>query len=476
MDSEGHLHPIPRFLYNELMRKSGESDAGKWAPETGRVVRTKRAARSTTRAARIVSLVVALGLILVGIQSLGLPGVSFSLLDPFDSGGHRQAQSLLSSLSVEEKCATVLLVAFGNSPQMTVEFASHYQRIPVGGILFFAYNIPKTVDALLNLTDGIQDSVSEVRSRGTAPFLAIDHEGGTVMRLKGLVTELPDARELGRSKAPIEKIQHLFRIVSRELALLGFSMNLAPVVEPLSQETRFFLSRRAYAADPVRITQLGELYLKEMREAGIVGVAKHFPGSGDGDPHERLPQSSAKPSESTDPYTLPFRVLKQKGVLDAVMVSHVRLPREGVEVPATLSPLILQKILREQWGFGGLIITDDLRMKSLAQVEDPVEGVLRSLLAGADLVMYLGGDYPRVHQALVKAVREGKLPSRRLDEAVERILALKVRYGILNPALKNPNSRTAQKAERLAELRKLKRAGDELVREILQTGETLQGR
>ncbi len=213
MDSEGHLHPIPRFLYNEPMRKSGESDAGKWAPEMGRVVRTKRAARSTTRAARIVSLVVALGLILVGIQSLGLPGVSFSLLDPFDFRGHRQAQSLLSSLSVEEKCATVLLVAFGNSPQMTVEFASHYQRIPVGGILFFAYNIPKTVDALLNLTDGIQDSVSEVRSRGTAPFLAIDHEGGTVMRLKGLVTELPDARELGRSKAPIEKIQHLFRIV-----------------------------------------------------------------------------------------------------------------------------------------------------------------------------------------------------------------------------------------------------------------------
>ncbi|GAB4375663.1 MAG: hypothetical protein Kow009_10930 [Spirochaetales bacterium] len=458
------------------MRKSTESDEGKWARVKGRPGRKRRAARDTIEKARAVGLVVALGWILVGMQGLGLPGVSFSMLDPFDSGTRRQAQSLLSSLSVEEKCAAVLLVAYGSSSQSKVEVASRYQKIPVGGYLFFAYHIPKTVEALIDLTDGIQASVAEGRSRGTVPFLAIDHEGGTVMRLRGLVTGLPDARELGMSKAPAEKIQRLFRIVSRELFLLGFSMNLAPVVEPLSPENRFFLERRTYSSDPARTAQLGEWYLKEMREAGIVGVAKHFPGSGDGDPHERLPESSAKPSESTDPYTLPFRVLKQKGVLDAVMVSHVRLPHEGVEEPASLSSRVLQGILRSQWGFDGLVMTDDILMRGLTQAADPAEGVIQALLAGVDMVMYLGGDDEKIHRALVEAAEEGRVPIQRLDEAVQRILTLKIRYGMVNPDRQNPPPRTVQKVERLAELHSLKRKGDALVQEILQGGELQQGK
>jgi beta-N-acetylhexosaminidase len=155
---------------------------------------------------------------------------------------HKEAQSLASTLSLEEKCASVLLVAYGGAKQFVPEFASGYQRIPVGGVILFAYNIPQTATELMDLTDGIQRVGNE---SGRIPFIAVDHEGGTVLRLKGIATELPDAREIGRSKASPETVLQLYRVVARQLASLGFSMNLAPVVEPLTEETRSFLSRRA---------------------------------------------------------------------------------------------------------------------------------------------------------------------------------------------------------------------------------------
>jgi len=403
----------------------------------------------------------ACGILLGALYGSGLPGASFPGMGTITNEIHKEAQSLASTLSLEEKCASVLLVAYGGAKQFVPEFASGYQRIPVGGVILFAYNIPQTATELMDLTDGIQRVGNE---SGRIPFIAVDHEGGTVLRLKGIATELPDAREIGRSKASPETVLQLYRVVARQLASLGFSMNLAPVVEPLTEETRSFLSRRAFSSDPARITELSEQFLRAMEEAGVVGVAKHFPGSGNGDPHLGLPKSSAKPSNPVDPYTLPFRALQRKGVLDALMVSHVRVPQEGVQVPASLSQVILQNILREQWGFEGLILTDDMRMKSITQGMDPLEGVVRSIQAGADMVMYLGGEYPKAHGALVKAVREGRLPSQRLDQAVTRILSVKIRYGMIKPRRETPSPRP----ERLAEFYRLKREGDALVQQILK--------
>ncbi len=402
----------------------------------------------------------------MGIRSAGLPGLSFSSLDLFHSEERRAARSILSSMSIEEQCASLLLVAYGGTKQCTEQFASRYRALPVGGVLLFAYNIPPSIEGLMDLTDGIRRVGEE---RGVVPFVAIDHEGGTVLRLKGITTDLPDARELGKAKVSEETIRELYRFTSRQLALLGISMNLAPVVEPLTQETLSVLSRRAFSSDPEHAARLGEIYLQEMQKAGVLGVAKHFPGTGNGDPHEKLPESQAKPSDSADPYTLPFRILQKKGALEALMVSHVLLPREGAREPATLSSSILQKVLRSQWGFEGLVLTDDFRMKSLTQAIDPIEGVVRSIEAGADLVMYLGSEYPRVHQALVNAVREGRIPLRRLNEAVERILMVKVRYGLVRgPSEGKIELSGWDRSKRITEFHQSKKEGDVLLREIFR--------
>jgi len=404
-----------------------------------------------------------------GIRSAGLPNFSFSPFDLFESEARLKARSILTSLTIEEKCASLLFVAYGGSNRLTAEFASRYQKYPVGGVILFAYNIPSGAEALMELTGGIRKVGAE---RGIVPFIAIDHEGGTVLRLKGLTTDLPDARAIGQSKASTETIRQLFRLTARQLALLGFTMNLAPVVEPLTNETKAFLSRRSYSPDPERTAVLSALFIQEMGEAGVLSVAKHFPGTGDGDPHERLPRSSAKPSDPTDPYTLPFRILQKKGILEALMVSHVQVPREGVREPATLSNVLLRTVLRNQWGFEGLIVTDDFRMKSLTQSRDPIEGVVRSVLAGADFVMYLGGEYPKVHQALMKAVQEGRIPLQRLNASVERILMLKVKYGLSKGTGEGPKEgivgyRNEDPLKRLSEFRRLKKEGDTLLRAIL---------
>ncbi|MCX7786619.1 MAG: hypothetical protein N2442_02835 [Spirochaetes bacterium] len=417
-----------------------------------------------------VFLLLSITFVFLGIRIDSLPSFSFLPFDLQETKARSVARSILSSMSLEEKCASLLLVAYGGSNRFTEEFASQYKKYPVGGVLFFAYNIPNTVENLMDLTSGIRKVGEE---RGLVPFVVIDHEGGTVLRLKGLTTDLPDAREIGKSKASEETIRRLFQLTARQLALLGFTMNLAPVVEPLTPETQSFLSRRSYSLDPARSAEIGAMFLQEMREAGVLGVAKHFPGTGDGDPHERLPKSSAKPTDPSDPYSLPFRILQKKGVLEALMVSHVRLPREGVQEPATLSSLILQKVLRNLWDFEGLIVTDDFRMKSLTQSQDAIEGVVRSIAAGADLVMYLGGEYPRVHEALVKAVREGRIPLQKLNESVERVLTLKAKYGIAKGTVDRKKERISNggaedPANRISEFYRLKKEGDALVQEILR--------
>ncbi|HOV37424.1 MAG TPA: glycoside hydrolase family 3 N-terminal domain-containing protein [Spirochaetales bacterium] len=373
-----------------------------------------------------------------------------------------QSARLLSSLSLEEKCASVLMIPYGGANRFTEEFRERYQRIPAGAVLLFGYNVPPTAREFIDLTRGIREA-GATAGKGIPPFIAIDHEGGTVLRLKGITTNLPDARVLGRSSASAEQIRRLYGNTAQQLFLLGITMNLAPVVEPLSEETLSFLSRRAYSEDPQKATLMGGTFLQEMRTAGVLGVAKHFPGSGDADPHERLPKSSAHPSDPEDPLTLPFRSLHKRGLLDALMVGHVRVPSEGIEEPATLSPRILTEILRKQWRYEGLVVTDDIRMKGLSRTEDPSDAVVRALNAGADMVMYLGGDYPTIHKNLVKAVEEGRLSLHRLDEAAGRILQAKIRYGII------PDTSGASHPDRLdrvPEFQRIKAEGDRLLSDL----------
>ena len=192
-----------------------------------------------------------------------------------------------------------------------------------------------------------------------------------------------------------------------------------------------------------------------MRDGGILAVGKHFPGSGDADPHEGLPLFSFDASDPEGRQVLPFRTAIRDFGLGALMSSHVVAPSLDPELPVTLSARAQTEHLRERLGFGGIVMTDDINMKALTKGLDPGAAAVAAIASGADMIMYLDEDVQRIHAALVRAAGDGGLPLRRLEDAVTRILERKIDLDLWSRA-----SEGRRIEERLEEFTRLKAEGD----------------
>src|SRR5438093_93621 len=179
-----------------------------------------------------------------------------------------------------------------------------------------------------------------------------------------------------------------------------------------------------------------------LHDAGIIAAAKHFPGHGDTsiDTHRGLARVDGDRQALARRELVPFRAAVDCGV-DIVMTSHIMFPTLDPEHPATLSPVILGDLLRGTMGFKGVILTDSFNMQAIRRAYDPLDAVVQTVQAGADMVLLAeerygdeSGDYVerqvRLVAGLVRAVRQGRLPASRVDDAVARILALNARYGL----------------------------------------------
>jgi beta-N-acetylhexosaminidase len=371
-------------------------------------------------------------------------------------------------MTLEEKCAQVLMLAVGTEKWVTPEFREVYRAVPAGAVLILGYNIAETPEGVLALTGGLQD-LARGEGRGMPLFIAVDHEGGSVFRFGRVATRLPDASAVGAAAGGDagspgiarefvrEQVYGLYLNAARQLSALGFSMNLAPVLEPLNDENQEFLRRRAYSADPAAAADLGGIVVDAMRDGGILAAGKHFPGSGDGDPHDGLPVFSYDLTDPDQHQILPFRRVVSGHGLAALMTSHVLTPSLyppslGPGPPATLSGRVQTGYLRDFLGFRGMVMTDDINMGALTGGMSEKDAALAArrdavaaLAAGADMIMYLAEDIEGLHGALVGAVRESSawdgdggfpgyrgLPEARLDDAVTRIIEQKIRLDLWN--------------------------------------------
>lgn len=356
-----------------------------------------------------------------------------------------RARLLVRNMSLEEKTAQVMMVSYGLGPELPPEFSDLLEETPVGAVLLLGYNFAEEPQGVADLTGQIT-ALSGAAGAGIPAFIAVDHEGGTVYRLGRAGTRLPGASAVGAAlEAGMDPHlpEALYRNGAEQLALLGISVNLAPVLEPLNDENRNFLSLRAFSADPRTVAAAGGIFIRAMRDGGVLAVGKHFPGSGDGDPHESLPLFAfdlGDPEElqSLHPQIRAFGEAISLGELAAVMSSHVRAPGLDPLWPVSLSSRAQEDFLRSRLGFQGLIMTDDINMKALSGNGDPAGTAAQALAAGADIIMYLEKDIPEVHRALVQLVRDGgtggeEIVSRgRLDQAVQRILEMKIALGLLD--------------------------------------------
>jgi beta-N-acetylhexosaminidase len=338
-------------------------------------------------------------------------------------------------MSLEEKAAQVLLIGVDGSGLPSRPSLELLERMSVGGVLLFAYNLPpETVDTG-RFTAALQDAAARgAVSRGEKAIpliVAIDHEGGLVFRFKGAgITRIPSAEIAGKRGERYSRL--LGEVAGSELRDLGITMNLAPVVELLSEGNAAFLGSRAYGSSGAIVDAAAGAYIEGLQSESVAAVAKHFPGNAAADPHKVLPKLEVSKAVYERDYLPRFASAIRKGV-SSVMLSHVLFEAVDANNPSSLSTKVVRGELRGRLGFRGLAITDDLCMNALSLTLSPEETSVEALNAGADLLMLVDMDKAQqVQAAIIQAVKEGKLSQSRLDEAAYHVLSLKSRFKMDN--------------------------------------------
>lgn len=342
----------------------------------------------------------------------------------------------IGAMTLEQKVAQLFIV----TPEALVEGVSQVTQAgdmtregvtahPVGGIVYFAQNLldpEQTTTMLANVKQFYADAGN------VAPFIAVDEEGGTVVRIADNeafgAQDVGDASALG-SAGDTEAAKRAAEQIADYLMPLGFNLDFAPVadvVDPLRSDTmglRSLSSDAAVAADMVRAEVEG------FRDKKMLCCAKHFPGIGAaaGDSHEGAITIEATNEELETVDLVPFRAAIEAGV-PMIMVGHVSLPNiVGDSTPAPLSSAVVQGMLRDSLGYTGIIVTDSLSMGAITDYYTPAEAAVAALKAGCDIPL-MPERLDEAYQGVLSAVQVGELTEERLDESLTRILTAKQEY------------------------------------------------
>lgn len=342
-----------------------------------------------------------------------------------------KVKSLYLSLSVEERIAQLLIINLKqmllyNTYELDHQMARHLSQIKPGGVILFSINI-RNEKQLKQLTSDITAHLD------VPPFISIDVEGGSVNRLNNLrlkASSLPDAQTLAITESTTS-VQTLMYEVGQELASLGINMNFAPVADIRYPNTPSFLTNRIFADTPQRTAEYVGAVVEGLDNAGIISVAKHFPGHGStkSDTHHSLGRIQLSRDALMKADFIPFKKAIDKGV-PAIMMGHLSAPALDVtgQLVETSQPVV--DLLRNILNFDGVIISDSLLMGAVGPKyvgENFAEEVLN---AGVTILL----DPPNaqsLHEKLIRSFYNGELSGKRMQESVLKVLDLKEQYGLL---------------------------------------------
>ena len=297
----------------------------------------------------------------------------------------------------------------------------------VGGVALFARNIaggPNEVAA------HIADLKARATGAGHPLYVGIDQEGGRVARLREGFSRVPSMRELGAT-GDLNLIRDAGDLVGRELRAVGVDVNWAPCVDVDTNPANPVIATRSFGRDPAFVSAAGVALLEGLQRRGVAACAKHFPGHGDTsqDSHHDLPRLRHDLARLEAVELPPFEACIRAGVA-SVMSAHVIFEPLDGHAPATLSPLVLGGLLRDRFGFDGVIFTDDMEMAAVAAHFGFEDAVVRAVLAGADVLTICHSPERQrgAISAIVAAVRDGRIGEGRLHESARRIERLCERY------------------------------------------------
>ena len=310
-----------------------------------------------------------------------------------------------------------LLLSGVPGPELDSASAATFRRVQPGGFILFGRNIKSPLQ-LRKLIDDLRDL------SGVEPIITIDQEGGRVSRLREIGSEPPNAQQL-RDKGDAGLIQRHGHITGRLLRLFGFNLDLCPVLDiSFDDEADNSLRGRCYGRDVAEVIRNAAAFNEGLQAEGIASCGKHFPGYSRAplDAHHELPEINLSREDLEAHELAVFRHFTDQ--IDSMMIGHAFFPAlESTRTPASLSRAVITGLLRQECGFKGLVMTDDLDMGAILNHYGLEETIRLAITAGNDLAM-ICHRIPTVEDAWKTLDR---LPAVELDRALENLHRFKAK-------------------------------------------------
>ncbi|GAA0603996.1 hypothetical protein GCM10009001_21380 [Virgibacillus siamensis] len=345
-----------------------------------------------------------------------------------------QLEKQVNTMTLDEKIGQMIFAGVSGTT-VTEQTKKLIKEYKVGGFILYANNMKspgQTVDFVNN--------IKQINKQHALPLLlGVDQEGGPVSRLPGELTGIPPNSKIGARNNP-EYAREIGTLLGKMVKEYGFNLNFAPVMDVNSNPDNPVIGNRAFSSNPETVSRLGIQTMKGIQSQNVISVIKHFPGHGDTsvDSHLQLPTVNKDKAGLNKLELIPFKNAIQHGA-DVVMVAHILLPKIDKEYPSSMSKPVITGMLRKDFQYDGVIISDDMTMQAITNNYEIGQAAVKSVKAGTDIIM-VAHDYDKVTtavQGLTKAVHSGEISEERIDRSVKRIIRLKEKYH-LSDAKTNP--------------------------------------
>jgi beta-N-acetylhexosaminidase len=316
---------------------------------------------------------------------------------------------------MDEIAGRVLMVGF-HGTALDEPTAARIRGLRPGGVILFRRNLD-TPDQTAGLVERLSGLIAG------RPWVALDQEGGRVSRLEGWIGPTPTSSDFARVGAPT--VERFGQATAGALGALGFNLDFAPVLDLCEPGVQNGIGDRSFGTDPGRTAELAGAFLRGLQSRGVAGCLKHFPGLGDTrvDSHVVLPSVARSQQDLERIDLLPFKRLASEAASVMVGHGHYAAWDPGEPRPASGSPAIVSGLLRERIGFDGLIVSDDLEMGAVSELDADGAFGVQAVAAGCDLILYCSDldRAERARDALVRRADDDDTFARRLADAAARV-------------------------------------------------------
>jgi beta-N-acetylhexosaminidase len=344
-----------------------------------------------------------------------------------------------TSLDLRTLAGQLLTLGFDGT-ELTGELRSTLKTLKPGGVILFARNIesPRQTHALLKAAQ---------KEAEVPLFRCVDMEGGTVDRLKNVIGPAPSVQEVvNAAHKPYFRAHG--QLIGAEVCALGFNVDFAPVLDLRFAASAAVLGPRTVSSDPKATVAYAKEFLRGLKDTGVAGCGKHFPGLGEGnlDSHLELPVVRKSWKSLWNEDLVPYRLLARQ--LPFVMVAHCAYPKvTGEAVPASISKKWIREVLRKKIGYMGLVVSDDLEMGGVLKVAEIEEAAVQTIEAGADmyLVCHNAELVSRAYEAVLHEAERSVRFRTKVETAAQRILTAKRRWPALTGRMAAAPSETTVK-------------------------------